>query len=188
MLNIALPLTTDVTKTLRAGDSVALSGAIYTARDAAHARLCELLDSGEPLPFELAGATIYYAGPAPASPGRVIGSVGPTTSYRMDAFAPRLLRLGQLGMVGKGERSAEVADAIREVGAVYLAAAGGAGALLSECVKSAEIVAFPDLGAEAVRRLIVENFPCVVAIDCNGGNIYVDGKRDYLRSLAALSD
>ena len=181
-MHITLPLTTEITTTLRAGDAVTLSGEIYTARDAAHARLCALLDAGETLPFKLRGATIYYAGPAPAAPERVIGSVGPTTSYRMDAYAPRLIRLGQLGMIGKGERSADVAAAMRECGAVYFAAAGGAGALLSECVKAAEPVAFPELGAEAILRLTVEDFPCIVAVDCHGGDLYADGRREFLAS------
>ncbi|MDR0839166.1 MAG: Fe-S-containing hydro-lyase [Oscillospiraceae bacterium] len=185
---IELPLTPELTATLRAGDAVALSGVIYTARDAAHKRFCELLDAGLPLPFDIRGATIYYAGPTPAAPGRVIGSVGPTTSYRMDAYAPRLLRLGQLGMIGKGARSAEVADAVRETGAVYFGAVGGAGALLSECVKSSEVVAFDELGAEAVHRLVVEDFPAVVVIDSGGRNLYEEGRAAYLRSVAELSD
>lgn len=183
MLHIELPLTHEIIDALHAGDAVTLSGVIYTARDAAHKRLIELLDAGESLPFEIEGATIYYAGPAPASPGRVIGSVGPTTSYRMDAYAPRLLRLGQLGMIGKGLRSQEVSDAVRETGSVYFAAVGGAGALLSQCVESAEIVAFKDLGAEAVRRLVVRDFPAVVVLDAHGGDLYRDGRAAYLRSV-----
>ena len=179
-MHITLPLTPEITATLRAGDAVTLSGEIYTARDAAHARLCELVERGELLPFELRGATIYYAGPAPALGNRVIGSVGPTTSYRMDAYAPTLMRLGQLGMIGKGERAEAVGDAIRDCGAVYFAAVGGAGALLSECVKSAEVIAFPELGAEAIRRLVVEDFPCIVAMDTHGGDIYRDGRQQYL--------
>ena len=184
-MHLTLPLTSAVTATLRAGDAVTLSGTIYTARDAAHARLVDLIERGEPLPFNLSGATIYYAGPAPAAPDRVIGSVGPTTSYRMDAYAPTLMCRGLLGMIGKGERAPEVNTAIQACGAVYFAAVGGAGALLSECVKSSEIVAFPDLGAEAIRRLEVENFPCVVAADCHGGNLYESGRRDYLASSQA---
>ena len=180
MSHITLPLTRDITAALRVGDAVTLSGIIYTARDAAHARLCELIEHGEPLPFELRGATIYYAGPAPAAPDRIIGSVGPTTSYRMDAYAPILMQNGLLGMIGKGERSSEVNNAICSCSAVYFAAVGGAGALLSECVKSVEVIAFPDLGAEAVRKLTVEDFPCVVATDSHGGNLYESGRRDYL--------
>jgi len=182
MRRIQLPLTNDVAADLRAGDSVHLSGVIYTARDAAHALICELIDRGEKPPFDLENATIYYAGPAPTPPGRAIGSIGPTTSYRMDAYAPRLIQLGLHGMIGKGERSDEVCEAIREHGAVYFAAIGGAGALLAQSVKSAEVVAFPELGAEAVRRLEVEDFPAIVAIDRFGGNIYEDGRCEFLKS------
>ena len=157
---------------LRAGDIVRVSGEIYTARDAAHRRLCALLDAGEPLPFSIAGAVIYYAGPCPARPGQAIGACGPTTSGRMDAYAPQLLRAGLAGMIGKGPRRPPVVEAMRETGAVYFTATGGAGALLASRVRKAETVAFEDLGTEAIRRLTVEDFPVIVAIDAHGGNLY----------------
>ncbi len=169
---LTTPLTKDKIKTLKAGDSVLLSGTIYTARDAAHKRMIEALGRGDKLPIEIEDQTIYYAGPAPAKPGRVIGSCGPTTSGRMDAYAPTLIRLGLTGMIGKGERNDEVIDAMREYGAVYFGAIGGAGALISKCVTSAEIIAYEDLGAEAIRRLTVENFPLTVIIDTEGNNLY----------------
>ena len=158
--------------TLRAGDQILLSGIVYTARDAAHKRLFGMLDRGEPLPFELAGACIYYAGPTPAPANLPIGSCGPTTSSRMDVFAPRLLDLGLKGMIGKGGRSAEVIDAIRRNGAVYLCAIGGAGALAAKCVRSAQVIAFDDLGCESVKRLEIEDFPLFTAIDCRGGSLF----------------
>jgi fumarate hydratase subunit beta len=159
-------------KTLRAGDQILLSGTIYTARDAAHKRLFAMLDKGETLPFELDGATVYYAGPTPAPDNLPIGSCGPTTSSRMDVFAPRLLDLGLKCMVGKGGRSAEVIDAIRRNNAVYLCAIGGAGALAAKCVRSLEVIAFEDLGCESIKRLTIENFPLFVAIDCHGGSLF----------------
>ncbi len=171
-IKIITPITKDKIKNLKAGDSVLLSGTIYTARDAAHKRMIEALERGEKLPIEIKDQTIYYAGPAPAKPGRVIGSCGPTTSGRMDAYAPTLIRLGLTGMIGKGERSDEVVSAMTECGAVYFGAIGGAGALISKCVTSAEVVAYEDLGAEAIRRLTVENFPLTVIIDTNGNNLY----------------
>lgn len=177
---ITAPLDRETARSLRSGDSVLLSGTIYTARDAAHKRLCELAAKGEPMPFPIAGAVIYYAGPTPARPGQPIGSAGPTTSYRMDAYAPTLLRLGELGMIGKGKRSPEVIDAMRETGAVYFGAIGGAGALLARCVKSAELVCYEDLGAEAIRRLEVENLPLTVVIDSLGSNLYETGRAAYL--------
>lgn len=164
---------------LRAGDTVLLSGVVYTARDAAHRRLCALAEAGEPLPFELKDAVIYYAGPTPARPGEVIGAVGPTTSGRMDAYAPTLLRMGLAGMIGKGARSEAVVDAMRETGAVYFAAIGGAGALIASCVERAELVCWEDLGSEAVRRLTVRDLPLTVAIDSAGGNLYETGPRAY---------
>ena len=160
-----------------------LSGPLYTARDAAHQRLCRCLQEGKPLPVELAGETIYYVGPSPAKPGEVIGSAGPTTSYRMDPYTPPLLALGLKGMIGKGRRSAEVVQAIREHGAVYFAAIGGAGALLARCVKKAEVVAYEDLGAEAIRRMEVVDFPVTVVIDTLGQNLYEAGQKAYLASL-----
>ena len=157
---------------LRAGDSVLLSGTIYTARDAAHKRMVEALAAGEELPLPIQDAVIYYVGPTPARPGQAIGSAGPTTSYRMDAYAPTLLDLGQTGMIGKGPRNRNVIDAMVRNGAVYFAAIGGAGALLSKAIASAEVIAYDDLGAEAVRRLTVKDFPVIVAIDSRGGNLY----------------
>lgn len=177
---ITAPLDRETAHGLRAGDSVLLSGTVYTARDAAHKRLCELAAKGGPMPFPMEGCVIYYVGPTPACPGQVIGSAGPTTSYRMDAYAPTLLRLGELGMIGKGKRGLEVVEAMKETGAVYFGAIGGAGALLARCVKSAELVCYEDLGAEAVRRLEVENLPLTVVIDCLGNNLYETGRAAYL--------
>lgn len=167
---------------LRAGDTVLLSGTVYTARDAAHKRLCALAAEGRPLPFEIEGAVIYYAGPTPARPGEVIGSVGPTTSYRMDAYAPALLDMGQTGMIGKGARGPQVVEAMRRAGAVYFAAIGGAGAAIAACVQSAELVCWEDLGSEAVRRLFVRDMPLTVVIDSQGGNLYESGPAAYLAS------
>ncbi len=172
MKKITLPLTREAIENLTAGEGVLLSGVLLTGRDCAHKRICEYLDRGENLPFSLAGETIYYAGPCPAPEGKACGSCGPTTSARMDSFAPRLLDLGLKGMIGKGERSKEVCDAIVRNRAVYFAAIGGAGALYGNAVKKSELVAFPDLLSEAVYRFEVKDFPCVVAIDCKGGNIY----------------
>lgn len=168
------PLAAEDAAMLRSGDMVFLSGTVYTARDAAHARLSALLDQGAPLPFPLEGAVIYYVGPTPPPPGRVIGSAGPTTSYRMDAYAPRLHALGVRASIGKGVRSAEVRQALVEYAAVYFGATGGAGALLSACIREAEVIAFPDLGPEAVRRLRVENLPLLVINDSMGNELYVE--------------
>lgn len=172
MKTLILPLTDETIEALHAGESVLLSGTILTGRDCAHKRICEMLDRGEELPFPLKGQTIYYAGPCPAPEGKACGSCGPTTSARMDAYAPRLLDLGLRGMIGKGERSAAVCKAIVQNGAVYFAAIGGAGALYGNAVQKSELVAFPDLLSEAVYRFTVKDFPCIVAIDCHGGNIY----------------
>lgn len=172
MKKIRLPLTEEEISGLKAGEGVLLSGTILTGRDCAHKRICEYLDRGEKLPFDFKGETIYYAGPCPAPEGKACGSCGPTTSARMDAFAPRLLDLGLKGMIGKGERSGEVERSIVKNHAVYFAAIGGAGALYGNAVKKSELVAFEDLLSEAVYRFEIEDFPCVVAIDCNGGNIY----------------
>ncbi|HEV2283503.1 MAG TPA: FumA C-terminus/TtdB family hydratase beta subunit [bacterium] len=166
---------------LHAGDEVLLSGVIYTARDAAHERLTRLLAAGDPLPVDLGGEIIYYCGPTPARPGRPIGSAGPTTASRMDPHTPALLAHGVRGMIGKGRRSAAVKDAIRRFGAVYFAAVEGTAALLGRSVRSAEVVAFPDLGAEAIYRLVVERFPVVVANDCHGGDVYEDGLAKFRR-------
>lgn len=157
---------------LHAGDRVLLNGTVYTARDAAHKRICAMLDRGEEPPFPLAGTVVYYAGPTPTPPGMAIGSCGPTTSARMDPYAPRLLDLGLKAMVGKGDRSAEVVEAIRRNKAVYLCAIGGAGALAAKCVSSLQVIAFDDLGCESVKKLGVKDFPLVVAIDCHGGNLF----------------
>jgi fumarate hydratase subunit beta len=178
---LVLPLTREKAAVLSAGDQVYVSGVIYTARDAAHKRLLKLLDAGKPLPFPMEDAVIYYAGPTPAAPGQVIGSVGPTTSYRMDAYAPRLLELGLRGMIGKGKRSAEVIAAMRKAGAVYFGALGGAGALLSMRIQKAETIAFEDLGTEAIRRLSVADCPAVVVIDSRSNNLYETGREEYLR-------
>jgi fumarate hydratase subunit beta len=169
---IETPLDESTARSLRAGELVELSGILYTARDAAHKRLCEALAAGEPLPFDARGAVLYYVGPTPGAPGQVLGSAGPTTSYRMDAYAPALLCAGVRGMIGKGDRSPGVVEAMRRAGAVYFAATGGAGALLARCIVESETLAYPDLGAEAVRRLRVAAFPAVVAIDAEGRSLY----------------
>jgi len=176
---ITAPLDPEISCSLRAGDTVLLSGTVYTARDAAHKRLCELAEQGKELPFPVEGSVIYYVGPTPARPGQVIGSAGPTTSYRMDAYAPTLLKLGSLGMIGKGKRNGDVIRAMTETGAVYFGAIGGAGALLSRCIKSAELVCYEDLGAEAIRKLEVEDLPLTVVIDSKGGNLYETGPAAY---------
>lgn len=170
--HISLPLTEADAAALKAGDYVYLTGELYTARDAAHKRMAETLAAGGKLPFDIAGQTIYYMGPSPARPGRIIGSAGPTTSSRMDKYTPRLLELGMRGMVGKGRRSPEVIAAMRQNKAVYFAAVGGAGALLSKCIQKTEIIAYADLGTEAIRRLSVEDFPVIVVIDAMGRNLY----------------
>jgi fumarate hydratase subunit beta len=169
---ITSPISPETIKSLCAGEQVLLSGTIFTGRDAAHKRMIELLADNAPLPFDVRGQTIYYAGPCPSPPGRVIGSVGPTTSQRMDAYAPRLIQEGLSVMIGKGLRSKQVVDAICQYSGLYLSAIGGAGALLSLCVEHAELIAFEDLGTEAIYRLTVHEMPLVVAIDCKGGNIY----------------
>ena len=179
-ITITVPMSPETARTLKAGDSVLLSGVIYTARDAAHKRLCELADQGKELPLDVKDSVIYFVGPTPAKPGEVIGSAGPTTAYRMDAYSPTLIRLGLTGMIGKGKRSPEVIAAMKECGAVYFGAIGGCGALLSRCIKKAEVIAYEDLGAEAIRRLEVENFPVVVIIDAEGNNLYETGKANYL--------
>ena len=180
---IQTPLTREMARTLKSGESCLITGTIYTARDAAHKRLCELVAQGKELPFDAKDSIIYFVGPTPAKPGQAIGSAGPTTSYRMDAYSPTMIAQGQTGMIGKGKRSAEVIAAMKEYGAVYFGAIGGCGALLSKCIKKAEVIAYPDLGAEAIRRLEVENFPAVVIIDSEGNNLYETGRREYLDSL-----
>ncbi|MBA1335079.1 MAG: Fe-S-containing hydro-lyase [Firmicutes bacterium] len=173
------PLTGETVRELKSGDRVLLNGTIYTGRDAAHKRLVEMLDKGENLPMDLKGQVIYYVGPCPAKPGAVIGSAGPTTSGRMDAYTPALLERGLKGMIGKGIRNQRVIDAIVKHGAVYLGAIGGAGALLAEAIKEAEVLAFEDLGPEAIYRLRVENFPVTVIIDSQGNDLYTVGKKQY---------
>jgi len=182
-IRVQTPLDQETARNLQAGERVLISGIIYTARDAAHKRLQEMLQNGQQLPFELVGQIIYYAGPCPAKPGQVIGSIGPTTSGRMDIYTPALLERGLAGMIGKGLRSQAVIDSIIDNGAVYFAAIGGAGALLAEAVKGAEEVAFADLGAEAIYRLTVEDFPAIVVIDSHGGNLYVSGRQAYAKTL-----
>ena len=172
MRKITLPLTDEIIESLHAGESVLLSGTILTGRDCAHKRICEFLDRGETLPFDLCGETIYYAGPCPTPAGKACGSCGPTTSARMDSFAPRLLDLGLKGMIGKGERSEEVRASIVKNKCVYFAAIGGAGALYGNAIRKSELIAFPDLLSEAVYRFEIEDFPCIVAIDCNGESVY----------------
>ena len=181
-VSIKTPLSREQARQLKAGDSCLISGVIYTARDAAHKRLCELAEQGRPLPVDMTDAVIYYVGPTPARPGEAIGSAGPTTSYRMDAYSPLMISLGETGMIGKGKRGPEVIAAMKEHGAVYFGAIGGCGALLAQCVKKAEIVAYEDLGAEAIRRLEVEDFPVVVIIDSEGNNLYETGRKAYLEA------
>jgi fumarate hydratase subunit beta len=179
---ITTPLTDEVVEGLRVGDEVQVTGVIYQARDAAHKRIVALMEKNEPLPFELAGAVIYYVGPSPAKPGAVIGSAGPTTSGRMDAYAPLLIEKGLKGMIGKGLRSEAVTDAMKKHKAVYFAATGGAGALLAKRIVANEVIAWPELGAEAVARLEVRDFPVVVVNDCYGGDLYAEGRRRYAKA------
>ncbi len=185
MKKLQTPLTRDMARTLKAGDACLITGVIYTARDAAHKRLCELAAQGNPLPMDMENAIIYFVGPTPAKPGQAIGSAGPTTAYRMDAYSPVLIAIGQTGMIGKGKRNSEVIDAMKTYGAVYFGATGGCGALLSKCIKKSEIVAYEDLGAEAIRRLEVEDFPVTVIIDSEGNNLYETGRAKYL-SMAGI--
>lgn len=182
-IKVKLPLTPEEARKLKSGDNCLLSGVIYTARDAAHKRLCELLAEGKELPIDIKNAVIYYVGPTPAKEGMAIGSAGPTTSYRMDLYSPMLIAAGETGMIGKGKRSEEVVAAMKKYGAVYFGAIGGAGALLSHCVKKAEVVAYEDLGTEAVRRLEVEDFPVTVIIDSEGNDLYENGRKAYLETL-----
>ena len=179
---ITLPLTEELAKSLIAGDRVLLTGIIYTSRDAGHKRMCESLAKGEELPIDPMNATIYYVGPTPAKPGTVIGSAGPTTSGRMDAYAPTMMSVGARGMIGKGARLPEVVDAMKKYSGVYFGAIGGAGALLAKCIKSAKLIAYEDLGAEALRELYVEDMPLMVIIDSEGNNLYELGREEYLAS------
>ena len=179
---ITLPLTEELAKTLKAGDELLVTGVIYTSRDAGHKRMCEALARGEELPFDPTDATIYYVGPTPAKPGQVIGSAGPTTSGRMDAYAPTMMSVGARGMIGKGARLPEVVEAMKKYSGVYFGAIGGAGALLAKCIKSCELIAYEDLGAEALRKLYIEDMPLVVIIDSEGNNLYESGRKAYLES------
>ncbi len=180
--SITTPLTDEAVRGLRVGDVVEITGVVYQARDAAHKRMIALLDAGEELPFELEGAVVYYMGPSPARPGAVIGSAGPTTSGRMDVFTPQLIERGLKGMIGKGLRSAEVKRAMREHTAVYLAATGGAGALLAKYIVASEVVAWPELGAEALARLEVVGFPAIVVNDCSGHDLYEEGRLRFMKT------
>jgi fumarate hydratase subunit beta len=175
------PLSDADVEGLAAGDRVRITGVLYTARDAAHGRLLPLIEGGDPLPIDVRGQIIYYTGPSPARPGEIIGSVGPTTAGRMDRFTPRLLSLGLKGTIGKGHRSEAVKEALREHKAVYFGAIGGAGAVLSRYVRKVEVVAYEDLGTEAIRRLEVDDFPAIVINDCHGGDLYEDGMKEYAR-------
>lgn len=175
------PIDAETTRALKAGDRILITGSIFTARDAAHRRMIELIEQGETLPVKLEGAVLYYVGPTPASPGRATGSAGPTTSSRVDRYTPQLLALGLRAVIGKGDRSPEVAAALQEHGAVYLAAVGGAGALLAEKVTAAEVVAWPELGTEAIHRFEVYEFPAIVVMDAHGGNLYATGRAGYRR-------
>ena len=178
-INITAPFSKEDISKLKAGDYIYISGVIYTARDAAHKRMYESMLKGEELPISLENNIIYYLGPSPARPGNVIGSAGPTTSSRMDKYTPLMLKAGLKGMIGKGKRSKEVIDAIKENGCIYMAAIGGAGALLSKCIKEADVVAYDDLGTEAIRRLVVEDLPVVVVIDKDGNNLYETAVKEF---------
>lgn len=181
-IRLSPPLSDDVAASLTIGDRVLISGTIYTARDAAHKKFFELLDKGEELPIPLKGQIIYFVGPTPAKPGRAIGSAGPTTSGRMDAFTPRLLDLGLKATIGKGQRSEEVLEALKRNKAVYLMAVGGAAALIARSVKSSEVIAYPELGAEAVRKVVVEDFPAIVVNDSRGGDLFAEGVKKYRKT------
>ena len=181
-IRIETPLTKEKVQDLKAGDNVLISGVIYTGRDAAHKKFVEAMDQGGELPFDFKDQIIYFVGPTPAKEGQVIGSAGPTTSGRMDAYSPRLIAKGLTGMIGKGLRSPEVVEAMKEYGAVYFAAIGGAGALIAKRIESAEVIAYPELGAEAVRRLVVKDLPAIVVIDSKGNNLYETGKAQYRKA------
>jgi len=183
MIKIKTPFLKEGACILRSGDPVLLSGTIYTARDAAHARLTEAIKLGKPLPFELENAIVYYVGPTPSTPTHVIGSAGPTTSGRMDVYAPALIEAGLTGMIGKGARSPDVVEAMKKHGAIYFGAIGGAGALIARCIESSEIITYEDLGAEAIRRLTIKDMPLTVIIDSKGNDLYKIGRNSYLLSV-----
>jgi len=176
---LTMPLTDEDTEKLRIGDIVYLNGTMYTARDAAHKRLVDLIRDGKELPFDVKGSVIYFVGPTPPKPGNPIGSAGPTTSYRMDSYSPILIANGQKGMIGKGKRNQDVKDACIKHKAVYFGATGGAGALISQRIKEAEVIAYPELGPEAIRRIVVEDFPVTVVNDCHGGDLYEEGRKKW---------
>jgi fumarate hydratase subunit beta len=176
---ITTPVSDEVIEKLKAGDTVYITGYLFTGRDSAHKKLIDLVEQGKDLPIDIKGQMIYYVGPTPARPGKVIGSAGPTTSYRMDSFAPTLHRLGLKGTIGKGKRSQEVRESLKKYKGVYLAAVGGAGALISKSIVEAEVIAYPELGPEAIRRIKVEDFPCIVINDMYGGDLYEEGKKKY---------
>ncbi len=182
VINITTPLSDEVLNSLKAGDQVSISGVLYTARDAAHKRLIDLLDQGKELPFDIKGQIIYYVGPSPAKPGAIIGSAGPTTSYRMDPYAPRLMEIGMKGMIGKGSRTQDVIDAMVKNKSVYFAAIGGAAALIARSIKKVEIIAYEDLGPEAIRKMEVENFLAIVVNDIHGNDVYQEGMNKYKKS------
>lgn len=182
-ISLTSPLNREALQALRAGDSIALSGVIYTARDAAHARLCATLTAGEPLPVDLRGQTVFYAGPTPTPPGKASGAIGPTTSVRMDPYTPQLLEYGVSAIIGKGERGEAVRNAFVACGAVYFAAVAGCAAYMAACVESVEVVAYDDLGTESIKRLVVHNLPLTVAIDTLGNDFYREGQRRYLESI-----
>lgn len=183
ILRIKTPLTDEVVSTLKSGDSVLITGVMYTGRDAAHKRMIDALNRGEKLPFDIQGQIIYYVGPSPAKPGKPIGSAGPTTSYRMDAYAPTLIKLGLKGMIGKGWRAKDVIDACITYKAIYFGATGGAGALIARAIKKADIIAYEDLGPEAVRRIEVVDFPAIVINDAAGNDLYVKGVEQYKQTV-----
>ena len=185
VVRLDAPFSAEDIEPLRTGDVVRLSGVLYTARDAAHARMAEAIENGESLPFDPEGQVVYFTGPAPAKPGHALGPAGPTTASRMDSYSPLLIERGLRGMVGKGSRAQEVKDAMREHGCVYFGAIEGTAALLADCVKEAEVVAYEDLGAEAVRRLVVEEFPVVVVNDLYGGDLYIEGKERWRREIGS---
>lgn len=176
---LTTPLTYDQVKDLKAGDQVSITGVIYSARDAAHKNMVDALKAGESMPIDVTDQVIYYAGPTPAKPGKPIGSCGPTTSGRMDAYSPTMMEQGLRGMIGKGPRSKEVIESMKKNGAVYFAAIGGAAALIADTIKKVDIVAYPDLGPEAIRRMEIENYPCIVAVDCEGNDLYEIGVKKY---------
>ena len=179
--HIETPVTDEEIEQLHAGDQLFITGYLYTGRDSAHKKLIELVEEGKDLPIDVKGQFIYYVGPTPARPGKSIGSAGPTTSYRMDSFAPTLYKLGLKGTIGKGSRSEEVKEALKKHKAVYVAAVGGAGALISQSIEDAEVIAYPELGPEAIRKVKVKNFPCIVINDMHGGDLYQEGKQEYQR-------